>query len=653
MIWANGSIVQGDLESYIKDEQDCWIYEVIRIQDGCPVFLEEHLDRLEAGVSKLETSEHLNRNIYYTGVWEVIKRNCIDVGNIRIQINHQLTTSFIGEIPHHYPTPDEVKHGINVAVLDKERSTPNIKSWNPEVRILADDLIHKTGVYEVLLMNGHHQITEGSRSNFFGIIENQVITPPLHQVLPGITRKVIRDLCEGLGITFHEKEILAEQLRDFDVLFISGTSPEVLPIKKVDNLKFNPNHHLIEKLINAYQMAVKQNIMTNKIYNFDNFPKREETNCVKWDLRETYFGKKDILPLWVADMDFETPDFIIERIRKRLDHPVLGYTFRSEEFNSSFIGWALKKYSWEVKPEWMSFSPGVVSAVTLAVQGFTEPGDEVIVQPPVYFPFFTCVEGSNRKLIHNQLKEVDGRLTMDFDNLESVITPKTKMIIICNPHNPGGTVWTENELRRLGDICAKHNLLVVSDEIHSDLVFEPFQHVPFAKIVPQEKVKSITCMAASKTFNLAGLSTSLVVIPDEEVKKEFERLMNISHINMGNIFGGIATQAAYAEGENWLEQLMDYLKGNRDYLSNFINEKLSPLRMIIPEATYLAWIDFSELGLKQDKLNHWLINEAKVGMNSGSMFGPGGDGYIRINFACPRSILTTALTQIEQAMNSL
>jgi cystathionine beta-lyase len=195
--------------------------------------------------------------------------------------------------------------------------------------------------------------------------------------------------------------------------------------------------------------------------------------------------------------------------------------------------------------------------------------------------------------------------------------------------------------------------MVVSDEIHSDLVFEPHKHTPFAQVVPQDLVKSITCMAASKSFNLAGLSTSLVIAPDKEVLKKYNEAMQITHINMGNIFGSIATQAAYSEGSDWLDELMEYLKGNRDYLHNFINEKLSPLRMLLPEATYLAWVDFSKLGIKQDKLNHWLINEVKVGMNSGTMFGPGGDGFIRINFACPRSVLTEALERLEKAMKKL
>jgi len=393
--------------------------------------------------------------------------------------------------------------------------------------------------------------------------------------------------------------------------------------------------------------------MVQKKYSFDHFPKREGSNCVKWDLRETYFGKSDILPLWVADMDFETPDFILNRIRERLKHPILGYTVRPDSFNQAFIEWCHKKYNWEVKKEWMSFSPGVVSAVTLAVQGFTKPGDEVITQPPVYFPFFQSIENTGRTLVYNRLKEIDGRLCMDFEDLESIITAKSKMIIISNPHNPGGSAWTEKELKQLGSICEKHDIMVVSDEIHSDLVFKPQQHVPFAKVVPQDSVKSISCMAASKTFNLAGLSTSLVIAPDNDVLQKYEQLMQVSHINMGNIFGSIATETAYTEGSEWLDQLMEYLRSNRDYLSEFISTRLKALRMLIPEATFLAWVDFSGLGLSQERLNHWLINEAKVAMNSGTLFGPGGEGYIRINFACPRSMLKEALERIETAMRTL
>lgn len=388
----------------------------------------------------------------------------------------------------------------------------------------------------------------------------------------------------------------------------------------------------------------------NKKYNFDTFPERIGTHCVKWDMREAYFGNPEALPLWVADMDFETPDFVLDQIKKRLDHPVLGYTFRPESFYDAFITWARKKYNWEVPREWVSFSPGVVSALTLAVQKFTSPGDEIIAQPPVYFPFYTTIEGTGRKLLYNPLVEKSGRLYMDFEQLESIISSATKMIIISNPHNPGGSAWTPEELMKLGAICEKYNLIVLTDEIHSDLVFSPHTHTPFAKVVPTDKVKSITYMAASKTFNLAGLSTSLVVIPDETMLKEYNEALHVAHVGMGNIFGTIATESAYREGENWLSQLMEYLKGNRDFLNSYISDHLKPIRMLLPEATYLAWVDFSGLGLSQDKLNHWLVKEVGIALNSGTMFGPGGEGFMRINFACPRYILEEALDKLNQAM---
>ncbi|MBT3242321.1 MAG: putative C-S lyase [Bacteroidetes bacterium] len=390
-----------------------------------------------------------------------------------------------------------------------------------------------------------------------------------------------------------------------------------------------------------------------KTYDFDKLVARENTNCVKWDLRETFFGKADILPLWVADMDFETPDFIIEKIKDRMEHPVLGYTIRPDSFNEAFIQWAKQKYQWDVDKEWMNFSPGVVSAVTLAVMACTLPGDEVIVQPPVYFPFFRCVKGLNRVLKHNPLREKDGRLCMDLEHLEEIITPKTKMLILCNPHNPGGSAWNENELKALGDICEKHQILVLSDEIHSDLVFEPHKHIPFAKAVPSGRVKSITCMAASKSFNLAGMSTSLVIIPDKQTFKLYNEMLQTVHINMGNILGSIATETAYAEGWNWLHQLMDYLTANRDYLSNFVKIRLDSVRMLMPEATYLAWLDLSKTGLSEEDLNKLMVEKAGVALNSGTMFGQGGEGFMRINFACPRSILTEALEKIEKALNTV
>ena len=388
--------------------------------------------------------------------------------------------------------------------------------------------------------------------------------------------------------------------------------------------------------------------MNQKIYNFDKVIERTNTNCVKWDLRSVFFKNPDLMPLWVADMDFETPDFILDDIKARMEHPVLGYTFRPSDFNKAFQVWAKKKYDWDIKPDWISFSPGVVSAVSIAVMEFTNPEDEIIVQPPVYFPFFKSIEGLNRKLIYNPLKEIDDRYCFDFDNLEEIITPKTKMLILCNPHNPGGSAWTPEELGKLAEICSKHDIFVVSDEIHADLVFEPAVHTPFITATKRPELKTIALLAASKSFNLAGLATSMVVIPDADIKAKYDNMLQTLHIGGGNLFGSIATMSAYSKGWEWMQQLLVYLKSNRDFMVNYFHKELPGLRILIPEATYLAWIDFSSLGMKQDELNNWMYNEVGVGLNTGTMFGPGGEGFMRINFACPKKQLELALQRIKK-----
>ncbi|MCD6347289.1 MAG: aminotransferase class I/II-fold pyridoxal phosphate-dependent enzyme, partial [Bacteroidales bacterium] len=264
-----------------------------------------------------------------------------------------------------------------------------------------------------------------------------------------------------------------------------------------------------------------------------------------------------------------------------------------------------------------------------------------------------CVKGLNRVLRYNPLVEKNARLCMDLEQLESIITPKTKMLILSNPHNPGGSSWTAEELIALGNICAKNNIMVISDEIHADLVFEPHEHIPFAKVVDQSEVKSITCMAASKSFNLAGLSTSLVIIPDKECLTKYEKTLLTMHIGMGNIFGSIATETAYKEGWDWLHQLLDYLMANRDYMVDFVKTRLDNVRMFTPEATYLAWLDFSALGLRPEKLQKLLIEDAGVGLSPGALFGQGGEGFIRVNFACERSILVEAMEKIEKTLKKL
>lgn len=388
-------------------------------------------------------------------------------------------------------------------------------------------------------------------------------------------------------------------------------------------------------------------------YNFDEIIDRKGTDCIKYDALSMFFGAEDILPVWVADMDFKTPDFIVDAIKKRLDHEILGYTYRTDDFSNSIINWVKLRHNWEVPKEWISFSPGVVSAITTAVLAYTEPGDKVIVQTPVYFPFFESVRGVIRRLIENPLKLVNGRYFFDLEDLEAKIDDKTKMLILCNPHNPGGMVWQRRELEALSAICIKHKILVVSDEIHSDLIFSGNTHIPYPMLSEEAAQNCIVCMAPSKTFNVAGLSTSFVVIPNTDLLKTYEKLMRTLHIHMGNIPGTVALQAAYNHGIEWLTQMMDYVESNYEYLSDFIGKNLPKIKVMKPEATYLVWLDFTAYGMNDKQLNKFLIENARVGLNNGGRFGRNGDGFMRINIGCPRSVVEEALNRIHEAFRDL
>lgn len=388
-------------------------------------------------------------------------------------------------------------------------------------------------------------------------------------------------------------------------------------------------------------------------YNFDEIIDRKGTDCIKYDALSMFFGADDILPVWVADMDFRTPDFIMDAIRSRMEHEVLGYTFRGESFSHSIINWLKQRYNWEVPKEWISFSPGVVAAITTSVLAFTEPGDKVIVQTPVYFPFFESVRGVKRRLIENPLKLENGRYYFDLQDLEAKIDEKTKMLILCNPHNPGGMVWRQEELNALSEICIRNNLIVVSDEIHSDLIFNGNTHIPYPTLSEEAAQNSIVCMAPSKTFNVAGLSTSFVVIPNPELLRTYEKLMRTLHIHMGNIPGTVALEAAYTHGHHWLDEMMEYVEGNYEYLSDFMGKNLPKIKVMKPEATYLVWLDFTAYGMNDKQLNKFLIEHAKVGLNNGGRFGRNGDGFMRINIGCPRSIVVEALNRIYEAFRNL
>jgi len=386
-----------------------------------------------------------------------------------------------------------------------------------------------------------------------------------------------------------------------------------------------------------------------KHYNFDEIIERRGTDCVKYDLLESYFGNGDALPLWVADTDFRTPDFIMDALHNRMNHEVLAYSYRPDSYYEAIINWMEKKHGWKIDREMITSSPGVVSAVTMLIMALSEPGDKVIVQTPVYFPFFTSIKGSGREMIENPLMLKDGRYTFDFENLRQIIDSQTKLLILCSPHNPGGMVWTKEELEELSRICIENGIIIISDEIHADLVFTGNKHIPVPMVSDEIAMNSAVLMAASKTFNVAGLSTAFVIIPNKKIRVKYERVLRTIHIDSGNIFGNIATEAALANGYDWLNQLMIYLEDNYNYLENFLTARMPKIKIMRPEATFLVWLDFTAYNLSEIQLAKLLI-DGGVALNKGSIFGTGGEGFFRLNFGCPRAVLEEGLKKIEKAL---
>lgn len=386
-------------------------------------------------------------------------------------------------------------------------------------------------------------------------------------------------------------------------------------------------------------------------YNFDKIIPRENTNSVKYDIRKEYFGKEDVLPMWVADMDFATPDFIRNAVIERAKHPVYGYTIRKDEFPEAIISWMKRRHNWNVGKEWISFSPGIVPALNMCVLAYTEPGDGIIIQPPVYFPFFRAVKDHKRKLLENVLVNKNNEYSIDFEDFEEK-AKKAKVFILCHPHNPVGRLWDREELSRMVEICRKHNVVIFSDEIHSDLILGNNKHIPLLKI-PGAKEITLSMYAPSKTFNLAGLSTSFLIIPDKKLKVKYDRLIDKLHMGLGNIFGAVALVAAYNDGEEWLAQLIGYIEENISYLKSFITDIIPEVKITDPEATYLVWLNFRDLGMDNAELKNFIIHQAGLGLNDGPVFGSGGEGFQRINVATPRKILEKGLNKLEKAIHNL
>lgn len=388
-----------------------------------------------------------------------------------------------------------------------------------------------------------------------------------------------------------------------------------------------------------------------KKYNFDEIIDRKHTNCVKYDGYQSIYGADGLIPLWVADMDFRTPDFVLKAIEKRLQHPVLGYFIHSEGFYQSIIDWMWRHHQWKVEKEWIDFSPGIVPGLAFIVQAFTQPGDKVLMQTPVYHPFYYVVENQGRIIVRNPLVCQDDHYEMDFDDLEKKLKDGIKMMLLCNPHNPVGRCWSQDELQRVGELCLKYHCILVSDEIHSDLIMPGYKHTPTAKISPEIAQNTITCMAPSKTFNIAGLATSEIIVSNEELRKQLEYVIHEGvHIFVGNIFGEVALEACYTSGDEWLNQLLHYLQQNVLFVQKFIADNMPMLKTFRHEATYLPWIDFSALGYKHKELSRLLIEKAGVALNDGLIFGEEGSCHFRLNVACPKSILEKAMVQISSAL---
>ena len=393
--------------------------------------------------------------------------------------------------------------------------------------------------------------------------------------------------------------------------------------------------------------------MTMK-YDFDKITDRRNTNSIKFDFASER-GKPDgILPLWVADMDFPAPPCVTEALVEKSRHGIFGYSESKGDYFEVLHNWFFNRFDWDIRPEWLVKTPGVVFAVTTAIRALTEKGDAVLIQQPVYYPFSESVRVNGRKLVVNQLVSSGEKYLIDFEDFEQkIIRNGVKLFVLCSPHNPVGRVWTEDELVRLGEICRKHDVIVVSDEIHADFTYPGHRHLVFAGIRPSFSEIAVTCTAPTKTFNLASLQISNIFIENAEIRRKFRREIWKCGYSQPGIMGIIACQAAYAGGGEWLEDLKQYLAGNLDFLRGFLLEKLPQIRLVEPEGTYLAWLDCRALGLDDKKLEDFVENRAGLWLDPGTLFGAGGEGFQRINIACPRPFLKQALTRLKNAVSRL
>ncbi len=427
------------------------------------------------------------------------------------------------------------------------------------------------------------------------------------------------------------------------------TKKKIIKNQNIETLHFDnsPKYKNFEKVF-------KLSLITH-LYNdsfFDEIVNRRGTSSVKYDDLNKIFGESGVIPMWVADMDFRVATEIFEAVKTRAEHDIYGYTFHPQSFYQSAVDWVQRRHQWTILPESLSFSPGIVPALNMCVLAYTDPGDKVVIQTPVYPPFYSAIKDHGREIISNPLVKTGNNYEMDFDNLESVIDRQTKILILCHPHNPVGRVWTRLELERLASICIRHQLIVICDMVHSDLILDSQPCPSFADISPEIAALTVSLIAPSKTFNTAGLSSSLIFTSNPTLKDKFDKVRDGLHIGLGNVFGTVALEAAYRYGDAWLNSLLKYLNANFDILDEW-TARAPYVQYTRSQGTYLAWLDFSLSGLSGNELYDSVIHHAKVGMNRGLEFGREGASFMRMNLGCPASVVRKAIQQIDESFEGL
>lgn len=387
-------------------------------------------------------------------------------------------------------------------------------------------------------------------------------------------------------------------------------------------------------------------------YNFDEVISREDTDALKIEGMDENWGRHDLLPLWIADMDFATPPFIIDAITDRCKNPVLGYTKRPQEWSDAIVSWQKNRFGWDVREEWLNFVPGIVPGIAFAIQCFTKPGDKILVTTPVYPPYLHVPRKNGRIVVECNLKIKDDEIVIDWEDFEKA-AKGCSMFLLCHPHNPGGRVWTKEELCHIAEICKKNNILVVSDEIHADLTLSPFHHIPYAMSCEDAKQNSITFASPSKALNMAGMVSSYSVIPNDNIRTQFDAYLNNNELNMGHAFAFRTVIAAYTHGTEWLDQCLAYIQDNIDYVEKRLREDMPEITMIKPQASYLIFLDCKKLHMNNNQLHDFFVCKAHLALNDGFTFGDNGSGYMRLNIATPRCVLKRAIDQLAEGYKTI